>query len=130
MHAYYLDHMGIDRWLLRSPDPRRQSNPCILVIAPRLSHKASILFGNMLRSVALAPEDVDYTTWSLWEKQQQHELMTQRAVIVLDNALLTELKIQVPVFYLPALEKLLDSGYQKKQAYLELLKLRQFLSHA
>ena len=67
MHGYYLQHMGIERWVLRPPRSQiKKANHDSLMVISNNQHgffegSAGVLFSRMLQSIALLPEQVYLT---------------------------------------------------------------------
>ncbi len=134
MRAYYLHHMGIERWVLRPPRVQiKKANHDSLMVICNNQHgffegRAGVLFSRMLQSIGLLPEQVYLTT--------DGELLNEEIARVKPRAILRcislregEVDVQntpVVTSYHPA--HLLQYPADKKQAYRDLLRVQQLLT--
>jgi hypothetical protein len=130
MHDYYLDQMGIERWVRRpllSPD----YSVVLLVIckanSPLFDGKSQILFNHILACIGLDISQVHVTTEPLWK--MEFERRNPRALWVMtDSGLEQEVTaLNKPMILSKNPYDLLLNPIDKKQVYPQLLQLLQLL---
>ena len=133
MHAYYLQHMGIERWVLRpARDTVKKANHDSLMVICHdndglFEGRVGVLFSRMLQSIGLLPEQV-YTTRGGLELEEEMARVKPRAILRFSGwraGEVDEQSLPVVISYHPA--HLLQCPSDKKQAYHDLLRVHAFL---
>ena len=134
MHAYYLQHMGIERWVLRPPRIQiKKANHDSLMVICNNQHgffegSSGVLFARMLQSIALLPEQV-YLTMDGDQLNEEIARVKPRAILRCTSLRAGEVYVQetlVVTSYHP--DHLLRCPSDKKQAYRDLLRVQQLLT--
>lgn len=137
LHHYYLQQMGIEPWLTRQTAP--QSNVKLMILAEDFPFegKAANLLNKMLNSIGLSPEDISALPPNsdqsvpilvLGAKPAQQLLHNTESLLSLRQKIYDFKGQQVLVSYHP--NDLLDHPKDKKNAYQDLLRVEQLLTHS
>ncbi len=144
LHAYYLDQMGIETWVLRrsSKSDTRQHFKLIVLAKPTdelkqedpFSGQCGALLKKMIKSIGLSPDDIEFMPLlstglpeSLADKVSSG---SPQAILVMGkNLALSNHHYQgVPLVVTYHPSDLLMTPFYKKKAFQDLLLVRQFLT--
>jgi len=130
MHDYYLDQMGIERWV-RRPLSVPYHSVLLLAISKEnvgcFDGKAQVLFKRMLECIGLDISQAHVTTERLW--QIEFERHNPRVLWVMTGSDWVQKisELNKPTVVSNHIHDLLLNPIDKKQVYPQLLELRQFL---
>lgn len=124
-HAYYLDQMGIERWVRRPASP--VTNAVVLLVICKehqvgpFEGKAHLLFKQMLACIGLELSQVHYISEHGW--QQACSLQNPRALLALTDLPEDITSFNIPIVFSQHPLDLLQHPQNKKQVYQHLLQL-------
>lgn len=128
-HAYYLDQMGIERWVRRTVS--QGVNPVVLLVICKENRigpfegRTQILFNQMLGCIGLDPSQVHYTSEQGWLKACS--LRNPRALLAMTDLQEETISCNIPIVFTQHPHDLLENPYNKKQVYQDLLQLMHHL---